>query len=401
MDIDALKIALAEIGVQELVAVSKPAWRPRHDSGTEGVEGSMVIAGQSLRFGFWLPDEFPVALPQVFALSPELLRLPHIDEHGLVCSFEDENTLLDYRAGDGLVQETVARARLVAENGLLGRNRADFLAEFEAYWPRSRDVFCAVSPSDEARQIKASFDGPKFVALADNAAVLNSTFRNGAKQLKNGAYLPLKQFELGKMHPRDLCSWEALLPLLSDSSVEFAKKMRVAKKQSLPLIVGVQRADGERTLVGMTLRKFAADACLLDARPSETQPFTVTRFDDVQVRQRLGAASGSRIVVIGCGSIGGHIAHVLAWSGARELVLIDPDLGGPSNTFRHVLGRRSWCVEKVLALKAEFERCLPGLTVTAIPKTARAAPCRTTRPASNCGRRGHRNREPLGTAPTQ
>ena len=67
------------------------------------------------------------------------------------------------------------------------------------------------------------------------------------------------------------------------------------------------------------------------------------------------------------------MAHALAWAGAREIVLVDPDLGGPGNTFRHVLGRRLWLQQKVHALKKELERCLPGLTVTAIPKTIRGA----------------------------
>ena len=115
----------------------------------------MVIVGRPLRFGFCLPADFPGVLPTVFALSPELLRLPHVDERRIVCAFEDENTLLDYRAEEDLVRETVERARRVVEDGLLGLNRADFLQEFEAYWPRQLEVLSAVTPSDAPHEIKA------------------------------------------------------------------------------------------------------------------------------------------------------------------------------------------------------------------------------------------------------
>lgn len=334
----------------------------------------MVIAGSVLRFGFWLPADFPSVLPKVYGLSSEVRRLPHVDEHGFVCAFEDENTLIDYREAGALIVETVERARSVVEDGLVGRNSADFLAEFEAYWPRALEVASAVSPGDQAFGIKASFDGPRFLAVADSVSLLRSNFPNGVRQVKGGAYLPLKQFDLGALHPRDLCSWDVLLPLLSESSVAFAQTTRVVKKQSLPVVVGVQRADGGRALVGLVLRKFASDAPLFTARPLETRPFTLSRFDGASVRQRLvGTRPGARVVVVGCGAVGGHVAHALAWSGARELVLIDPDLGGPSNTFRHVLGRRGWGQLKVQALKRELERCIPGLSIVAVPKSVSTA----------------------------
>jgi len=374
VDADALKATLAEMGVGDLVAVLDPAWRPRSARSQSGVEGTMEVAGLTLRFGFWLPDDFPAALPKVFGLSPELLRLPHIDEHHLVCAFEGENTLLDYRREQDLVRETVQRVRRVVEDGLLGLNRGDFFAEFEAYWPRELEVPSVVVAGDEPMRIKASFDGHQLVALAPSDDEIHSHFPNKAKQLKRAVYLPLEPFELAGRHPRDLCSWDDLVPLLSDNSSKFARAHRVAKKQILPVVVGVPRRDGERALVGILLRRFTADGSLLTARPREAQPFTVARFDADRVRERLPLTrQGGRIVVVGCGSVGGHLAHALAWTGVRELVLVDPDLGGPGNTFRHVLGRRLWLQQKVYALKKELELCIPGLVVTPIPKAIDAA----------------------------
>jgi len=303
VDANALKVALAQAGVGDVVAVSKPAWRPQSDVNEECFEGTMVVAGLPLRFGFWLPGGFPVSLPKIFGLSSEVQRLPHVDEHSLICAFEEENTLLDYRAEDNLVRETVQRVRSVIEDGLLGLNRDEFLTEFEAYWPRQVDVLSAVTPNDKPSEIKASLDGSSIVALADGDEALRSYFPNRTKQLKRGVYLPLDQFDLAGRHPRDLARWTELVPLLSATSIEFAQAMQITKKQSLPVVVGVPRADGDRALVGLHLRKFLNDGSLIDARPRAAEPFTLTRFDAARVRERIVAKGGGhRVVVIGCGS---------------------------------------------------------------------------------------------------
>jgi hypothetical protein len=365
---EAIRLAAAAAGVTDLVAVSKPQW----GLGTiqEALEGTMLIAGQSLRFGFWLPSGFPAVLPKVFALSPEARRLPHVDGRGFVCAFEDENTLLDYRLPAELVRETIERARSVVEDGLLGRNRADFLEEFEAYWPRGTDTLSALTPGDQPYSFKASYDGSRLVAVADTSEALALAFRGATKQLRNGLYLPLDGEALGVLHPLELCSWSAVSPLLSGESLRLARTMRVSKKQTLPLVLGISRKGGGRALVGLSLRKFSLDSWLIDAQAADVVPFTLTRFDDVRVRERLvRGASGPRIAVIGCGAVGGHVAHALAWSGAGELVLIDPDSCDAANTFRHVLGRSGWGCTKVVALKRELERCVPGLKVVAVSQT--------------------------------
>lgn len=60
----------------------------------------------------------------------------------------------------------------------------------------------------------------------------------------------------------------------------------------------------------------------------------------------------ARIVVAGCGGLGGHVAAMLARAGAGSLVLCDPDVFEESN-----LNRQNFCTERTLGLpKAEVCR---------------------------------------------
>ncbi|MGR3716055.1 MAG: ThiF family adenylyltransferase [Thermohalobaculum sp.] len=78
-----------------------------------------------------------------------------------------------------------------------------------------------------------------------------------------------------------------------------------------------------------------------------------------------------RIVVIGCGTIGGYLARQLAQSGAGRyglLTLVDPDLFMAGNVGRHLLGLDSIGLRKTDALVHVLEKDFPGSNFRSIPK---------------------------------
>lgn len=81
--------------------------------------------------------------------------------------------------------------------------------------------------------------------------------------------------------------------------------------------------------------------------------------------------SGKKIVLVGCGSIGGFLSHALAQFGAGlgagHLTLIDPDLLTAANTGRHFLGHRDRGENKAVACRARILEDLPSLNVSAVP----------------------------------
>lgn len=77
--------------------------------------------------------------------------------------------------------------------------------------------------------------------------------------------------------------------------------------------------------------------------------------------------SSRSIVIIGCGAIGGYLAHNLARLGAGsemgELILIDPENFSEDNIGRHILGKNNIGKSKVEALKQQLLNDLPDINI--------------------------------------
>lgn len=87
--------------------------------------------------------------------------------------------------------------------------------------------------------------------------------------------------------------------------------------------------------------------------------------------------NNKRIILIGCGAIGGFLAHSLVRLGAGSgetgsLELIDHDIVGPENLGRHYLGYPALFKDKADALAKELKYQFPLSSI--IPKTERVIP---------------------------
>lgn len=71
--------------------------------------------------------------------------------------------------------------------------------------------------------------------------------------------------------------------------------------------------------------------------------------------------AGKAVAIIGCGSLGGSIAKLLAQAGVGNFFLIDPDVLSPQNTSRHVLGAAQVGKYKAEALKEQLSLDFPHL----------------------------------------
>lgn len=86
---------------------------------------------------------------------------------------------------------------------------------------------------------------------------------------------------------------------------------------------------------------------------------------------------GKRVVVVGCGAIGGYVAHALARLGAGvgkggRLTLIDRDQLQPGNLGRHVLGFPALHMSKAEAVKRELQGQFPYSNVVSFENDVRS-----------------------------
>jgi molybdopterin/thiamine biosynthesis adenylyltransferase len=87
--------------------------------------------------------------------------------------------------------------------------------------------------------------------------------------------------------------------------------------------------------------------------------------------------TATNITLIGCGTIGSHLAKMLVQSGAGHLggrlLLVDNQSLAPGNIGRHYLGPIHIGAPKAEALKSELQRCFPDCKIIAVSNEALGA----------------------------
>ncbi|MFJ5361220.1 HesA/MoeB/ThiF family protein [Pectobacterium sp. CHL-2024] len=122
--------------------------------------------------------------------------------------------------------------------------------------------------------------------------------------------------------------------------------LRSAKKKPL------ENPIGERDSLLIT------DTFLLD------NEIIFSRSKDFNVEE----TAQKKVLLIGAGSLGSHVASQLIHSGITDLTIVDPDTLDDSNLGRHILTIDDLGKNKSLALKKYLKSCIPTAIITAIPK---------------------------------
>jgi molybdopterin/thiamine biosynthesis adenylyltransferase len=104
------------------------------------------------------------------------------------------------------------------------------------------------------------------------------------------------------------------------------------------------------------------------------QPISACRIDDHYLAERNLPGSktlaGLKIGLVGCGTIGGYLAEMLAKAGAGtvggKLTLVDMGSMEPGNLGRHRLGFNALIKKKAEAMCEELRRVAPGIDAAAV-----------------------------------
>ncbi len=355
--------------------------------------GEISIAGHEVTLWLVLDSSFPLTLPCFFLRPWDAFGvIPHVDERGKVCFADPEGLVLDRHRPVQVVQEAFERAVQVLTDGVAGRNRTDFADEFEAYWRQLPGIIAGDSvldPADEVtRVIIATDEAKKHITVAgsesDLSAFYNGVDVGGKYTLQKALYLPLEA-GMPVVPPRhDAPFWSAkearrtLLAAVSRANkVQLKKLLKRRTHRREYVIVKLPRPSGGATLFGIQydgvgrhhpLHKDGMASCLV--------PLRLQRLDRGYLVRRGGGVAelgAKRVLLVGCGAVGGYLAFELARAGVLHLTLVDHDALIPENSFRHVLGRRYWHRRKVEALKEEIESALPYVQVTTISNTIEKA----------------------------
>src|SRR5262249_22889814 len=143
------------------------------------------------------------------------------------------------------------------------------------------------------------------------------------------------------------------------------------------LVIGLQRPAGGRALFGVRLGGVGDCHPLAEGgSAANLTPICIQRRDRGFLVQRGGGhmeLESKRVLLLGCGSVGGHLAFALARFGIGALTLVDHDILTAENTYRHVLGKPYWGKRKALAMQQALTAQLPFIDVRVIPVSIEAA----------------------------
>ena len=370
-----LVISFAEADLKCLAA----PWakdRFRHAQHRYKVEVALNGTPASLYFG--VQESFPLSLPSIFL--PDWAKfgmLPHVETDGYVCYAQEEGLVLDYENITGIIHEAISMAVQVIEDGISGKNKIDFLNEFGAYWDRlerSKSFISIVSPCNYVKKIYQIKNGGWY--LSDDERSFKK-FRklplNTSCKSQSAIYVPLSHgTTIIPPHPSKF--WK-----LADVRKNVLDNLTYENKDKLfsliknyhhheeVILMSLPLPNGHETLFGIMFKGVTRGHPLYeDGAAREIIPLSITRRDKEYLLPRGGSNLGlreKRVLLIGCGSLGGFIASELTRAGIAQLTVLDKDKLTNENVFRHVLGKKHIAQNKVDGIKEDIEGRLPYVEV--------------------------------------
>lgn len=137
------------------------------------------------------------------------------------------------------------------------------------------------------------------------------------------------------------------------------KRKGVRDNQTFNFGLRKAKKKPQANLIGEKDKLLITDTFILD------NEVIFSRSKDFKVEEN----TKKKVLLIGAGSLGSHVASQLIHSGITDLTIVDPDSLDDSNLGRHILTIDDLGKNKSIALKSHLKSCIPTALITAIPKT--------------------------------
>ncbi|MGQ4879324.1 E2/UBC family protein [Billgrantia sp. LNSP4103-1] len=325
-------------------------------------------------------------------LPPSLLPIaPHVGPSGLLCYVSSSTAVFDiYKP----VTQTIAALRRAEE--VLDRVMAndlvnDLQEEFYAYWHGA----CCYTDiesvnSTEIIALVLGEGGENGLAFSDNAERTKAKLGHLFSDISESVGLSAKITTKAPPRPlidawppktvKALLDWQAAL----DPNCRRKILKRIAqgyRRGANVYAVVLDTPVGQIGALIHDLQKHPRKKKIDQSMPIFDAPIIlapVARLDDRYIVSRnipgQETLSGKRILLIGCGTIGGYLADMLVKAGGGcdggELLLVDNQWLAAGNIGRHRLGVNRLNINKAEGLVEEIKMGMPSSRVIALPVDA-------------------------------
>lgn len=321
----------------------------------------------------------------------EIDFMPHIDSKGKICLFDLEGALIDQNL-QGILIESLVRAKDILENGLLGTNAGDFLDEFELYWgqlPGHRLLKFDVPVSEVSQTIKCTFERTSqrkkekqseyfkrlrsAIIYAGKDSQILKKWNLKKASIVNAAYFIISpDTDIFPPDIRKVLSIEYLNNLLKWVSSKESSDILLKLHSNRVIIFAIRQPRGNINFVGFYIeggRFEKGNDGYWFKDVSVLQPLEVHRADKNFLMMRTAQSdedTNKKILVIGCGSIGGYLIWELVKSGFEDLTIVDDDLLSDENVFRHLLGLEYVSEYKCVAIEEYIRKNIPEVSIKSL-----------------------------------
>lgn len=364
----------------------------RAPSGIE-FRGSVSARGRTAKLRIVYADLTFARIPQIFIDNPEVLDrgvFPHLDEANELCVVDRDRYVADRYNVAGVARGLVVRAREVIERGFTAGATDEIAAEFPQHWG-GLIAGCAFDPGYAgSAEHRLSSEGHATIAAAPQQA------GRASREKKQTPHLPAfvihysgqLSFTATQVRPRtfgELITWaDAWDRALAESIVE--NVVQIGARDAVCVIAAANGIVGG--IIGLSSKPPAVIEAM--SRPQawagfvrrgliDDAPFVRIRGRymslDYALNRNYGDAGAPlnalKVLLIGCGAIGGYLARDLSQMGAGRrgglFVLLDKDSLDSTNLGRHWLGVDCVGRNKAEACKRKIDAELPGSVIAAWP----------------------------------
>lgn len=392
-DLSAVNHALREQGFTQISNV--PARLIRYS-------GALHCSGVDVPVYLDITDEEFTTLPKI-TLIDRPSSLPavcsHLGDDNVLCYASSKTAHIDIHRAPGQILDCIGKAESVLSRLLAGDPLADTRDEFQAYW-RGDPILVDLAANPRtatAWKIKFNNGQEHWILGADESAIRAKFERTSGTLLAEGAPVFIldsttpPSVTAERWPPKtigDITTWlnmgdKTTLKALGGSLKEFHR----LRENCVLIVVRNEWAwFGFSVTFDRILRSKHTSAndwvhYMLWGRGAQT---SIIRLEPVRIDQSYlisrnlsdeQSLKGKRMILAGCGAIGGYLAEILvragAGSGAGRLILADPDRLVPGNLGRHVLGVQDLFRNKAEAVRDWVCSRFPSAAVTAISDDVR------------------------------
>lgn len=362
--------------------------RDRSRTGTYRFTGELSAVGREVGVAIEFRDLEFTRLPKLTLLNPDGEApevVAHLEASGALCFARNEDLVLNRYDVGGTALMCVELARRGLERALTHKRlQGEIAQEFPQHWFGKRVYYDLAGTAHEGARlyIVPRNSSPALRFLADEEEKLKRLVPGGSDRGRiaassRRAFVFHSDSELtllpGFRQPRTLeefLAWlETMVPGETDRAI---RELSAGFPGAPPLLfvtaengcVGISVSANAAALRGAQRREGFARIARAKAGRIEIERYSGARIDLPAIFGRnmynLLPLTGRRIALIGCGTIGSHLAKFLVQSGAGHeggaLLLVDNQSFEPGNVGRHYLGTIHVGEWKAEALKRELQR---------------------------------------------